>query len=184
MNDRSAGARNVRGSTGEALPVIGWREWVSLPGLGVNAIKAKIDTGARTSALHAYGVRVETIDGKEVVHFRVYPVQRQRRGAIRVTAPLVGWKVIRSSSGHSSRRPVIRTTLGWMGQRWPIEITLTNRDQMGFRMLLGRQAIRRHAIVDPARSYIDPNHRVLKRLNARHLPTAAKRKKRASSQST
>ena len=162
-------SRPRRVATDQTLPTIGWREWVTLPELGISAIKAKVDTGARTSTLHAYGVRIEERDGTQFVDFRIYPVQRRRRGGIRVSAPLVGWKVIRSSSGHRTRRPVIHTSLGWMGELWPIELTLSNRDEMGFRMLLGRQAIRRHAVVDAARSFIDPHHRVLERLNSRHL---------------
>lgn len=172
MTATSEPPRQSRGAGDQPLPAIGWREWVTLPDLGVNAIKAKVDTGARTSALHAYGVRIEEQNGVQLVHFRIYPVQRRRRGAIQIVTPLIGWKVIRSSSGHRTRRPVIRTTLGWMGEQWPIELTLTNRDQMGFRMLLGRQAIRRHALVDPARSFIDPRHRLLERLNAQHLHPA------------
>jgi hypothetical protein len=177
MSASSETPRQDRGAGDQTLPAIGWREWVTLPDLGVNAIKAKIDTGARTSALHAYGVRIEERDGVQFVHFRIYPVQRRRRGAIRITSPLIGWKVIRSSGGHRTRRPVVRTTLGWMGAHWPIELTLTNRDEMGFRMLLGRQAIRRHALVDPARSFIDPRHRLLERLNAQHLHRASDREK-------
>ena len=177
MSATSEPPRQRRGAGDQPLPVIGWREWVTLPDLGVNAIKVKVDTGARTSALHAYGVRIEEVDGVQLVHFRIYPVQRQRRGAIRITTPLIGWKVIRSSSGHRTRRPVVRTTLGLMGDQWPIELTLTNRDQMGFRMLLARQAIRRHAVVDPARSFIDPKHRVMERLNAQHLRPASDRKR-------
>jgi len=165
-----------RGSDGRTLPTIGWREWIALPDLGIKGIKAKVDTGARTSTLHAYGVRVEEQDGVQIVHFRVYPVQRQRRGAIRVSAPLVGWKHVRSSSGHRTRRPVIHTTLEWMGDSWPIEITLSNRDEMGFRMLLGRQAVRRHAVVDPSRSFLDPRHRALARLNAAHIRSSRKQK--------
>ena len=158
------------------LPPIGWREWIALPDLGVNAIKAKIDTGARTSALHTYGIQIEEQNGVQLVHFRIYPVQQRRRGAVHATAPLLGWKTIRSSSGHRQRRPLIRTTIEWMGEQWPIELTLTNRDEMGFRMLLGRQAIRRHALVDPARSFIDPRHRTMARANAQHLSRTTPRR--------
>ena len=140
-------------------PTIGWREWVELPDLGVETIKAKIDTGARTSALHAFEIEVRTEDGVEMVHFQVHPLQDSPALSIVSSAPLAGWRHVRSSSGHGAERPLIRTTLGWMDLQWPIELTLTNRDEMGFRMLLGRQAVRGRAVVDAGRSYLDRERR-------------------------
>lgn len=136
------------------LLVVGWREWVSLPGLGVDRIKAKIDTGARTSTLHAFDIEVLKIRGKEMVRFKVHPLQRQSKKVIVCQADLYDERMVRSSSGHSSLRPVILTSLQVGPHSWDIEITLTNRDKMGFRMLIGRQAIRKHLLVHPGKSFI------------------------------
>ncbi len=136
------------------LLVVGWREWVSLPGLGVDKIKAKIDTGARTSTLHAFDIEVVKIRGKEIVRFKIHPLQRQSKGVIVCQADLVDERIVRSSSGHSSLRPVIMTSLQVGSHSWDIELTLTNRDKMGFRMLIGRQAIRKHLLVHPGKSFI------------------------------
>jgi hypothetical protein len=145
-------------------PVIGWREWVALPELGVPAIKAKIDTGARSSALHAYDVEVVRRRGRNLVRFKIYPLQRSTGRVIAAEAQLVEERWVRSSSGHRMLRPVIQTAIELDGQRWPIELTLTGRDEMGFRMLLGRQAVRRRFVVDPARSFrADRQRRVKKR---------------------
>ena len=134
--------------------MIGWREWVALPEFGVQAIKAKVDTGARTSALHAFRLQVlDDVDGP-VAHFEIHPEQRRATGALAVKSPVVGWRRVRSSNGEIQERPVIRTHLGLGEDRWPVEVTLTNRDEMGFRMLLGRAAIRRRYVVDPGRSYL------------------------------
>lgn len=137
------------------LPVIGWREWVGLPDLGVDKIKVKVDTGARTSALHAFDIEVVMRDGVEYVHFNIHPAQHAGSGVVAANAPLHAWRWVRSSSGSRSHRPVIRTQLEWAGHSWPVELTLTNRDEMGFRMLLGRQAIRNRAVVDAGRSFLD-----------------------------
>lgn len=137
----------------KALPIIGWREWVALPALGVMKIKAKIDTGARSSSLHAYDVKVFERDGKPFVRFEVHPIQRSTRETIVVEAPVLEFRKVRSSSGHAHRRPVIVTTVEALGQSWPIELTLANRDAMGFRMLLGREAVRGRMLVDALKSY-------------------------------
>jgi hypothetical protein len=136
------------------LPLIGWREWLVLPGLKVNAIKAKIDTGARSSALHAFDVEPFEQDGQPWVRFTIHPDQRQSDRVIVAAAPLWDERDIRNSGGHTERRPVIRTPVWLNGQQWDIELTLTNRDVMGFRMLLGRQAVRHRFWVDPGRSYL------------------------------
>jgi hypothetical protein len=134
--------------------VVGWREWLGLPDLGVELIKAKVDTGARTSALHAEDVRIVSHAGERRVHFTIHPRQRSKRLAIEAVATLLGERRVKSSSGSLEIRPVIVTRVNVGGVEWPIEITLTRRDVMGFRMLLGRQALRRHAVVDPGRSYL------------------------------
>lgn len=150
---KTGGARRSRRKGGPGQ-VVGWREWVSLPSLGIPRIKAKIDTGARSSSLHAYDIRRLEEDGVEVVRFKVHPIQRDFRTTVEALAPVVGQRKVRSSSGQESLRWVVRTEIELMEQRWPIEITLARRDAMGFRMLLGRQAIRRHFVVDPGRSFL------------------------------
>jgi len=134
--------------------VLGWREWVALPDWGVAAVKAKVDTGARTSALHAFGLVRFRRDGHEWVRFEVHPWQRIADGATVVEAPLVEHRSIRSSSGARQHRPVVRAAVVVGGRRVVIELTLTRRDEMGFRMLLGREAVRRRFLVDPGRSYV------------------------------
>ncbi len=146
---------------------VGWREWVSLPDLGVKAIKVKVNTGARTSALHAEYVRYVRRGGKRMVRFVVNPVQRSVHGQVEALAPLVGKRHIKSSSGHIEERPVIRTRMQLDGDLFDIELTLTSRDQMGFRMLVGRQAIRGHAVVDPGRSYLTEQSRKVRRKKRR-----------------
>lgn len=134
--------------------VVGWREWIRLPQLGEFVIKAKIDTGARSSALHAFDVETFRRRGAAWVRFRIHPLQRTMESTIRTEAPILEHRAVRSSSGHLTLRPVILTELELFGTRWPIELTLANRDQMGFRMLLGREALRRRLTVDPGRSYL------------------------------
>ena len=134
-------------------PVLGWREWVALPELGIEAIKAKIDTGARTSALHAYKIQTFEVDGQRRVQFVVHPVQRRKLPQVECVADVVDERMVTSSNGQRELRLVIRTPIEIGGKSWPIEITLTNRDVMSFRMLLGRQALRKHALIDPGRSF-------------------------------
>jgi len=136
------------------LPVVGWREWVALPELGLPRLKAKIDTGARSSALHAIGIETRDRDGLTLVYFRVHPQQRSTTVAVASSAPLLDWREVRSSSGASQRRPAIRTIVKLGDWQWPIELTLTNRELMGFRLLLGREAIRQRFCVDAGRSYL------------------------------
>lgn len=135
-------------------PVIGWREWIALPELGIERVKAKIDTGARSSSLHAYDVKRFKRKGRSMVRFKVHPLQRDFRTTVEAEAPLIEMRKIRSSSGQQSLRPVVLTEIGLLGQRWRVELTLTRRDEMGFRMLLGRQAMRGHFLVDPGRSFL------------------------------
>lgn len=134
--------------------VVGWREWVWLPDLDVGRIKAKIDTGARTSALHADRITPFTKDGVLHVRFFVHPLQRQKKVEHTCVAAVVDHRTVTDSGGKAELRYVIRTSLKLGTRRWPIEMTLTNRDQMGFRMLIGREALRRRYLVDTGRSFI------------------------------
>lgn len=133
--------------------IIGWREWLLLPDLGIEAVKAKIDTGARTSSLHAAHIKKFERDGKDWVRFDVHPLQRNTRICVHAEAEVLEFREIRSSSGHSDRRPVVMTTVTWNGESWPVELTLSSRDKMGFRMLLGREAVRGRFLVDAGGSW-------------------------------
>lgn len=138
----------------EPLPVIGWREQIALPELGIPELKAKIDTGARSSALHAFDIETFQDDGKMMVRFKVHPYQRNSDRTVLAQAELIDQRDVRNSGGHTQLRPVIQTTLEIGQFAFPIELTLTNRDKMGFRMLLGRQAVRRRFLVDAGQSFL------------------------------
>lgn len=133
---------------------VGWREWVALPELGLPAIKAKVDTGARTSALHAVDIVPFDRDGVPFVRFTVVPVSRRPEAARVCEAPLVDRRVVSDSGGHRERRFVIATVLLIGGREWRTEVTLTNRASMRFRMLLGRTAMAGNLLVDPAASFL------------------------------
>ncbi len=134
-------------------PIIGWREWIALPDLGVERIKAKIDTGARTAAIHAFDIEVYKKGGQEWARFAIHPYQKNDSDIKTCTCPVRDIRIITNSGGSREQRVVIETQLAMGNQSWPIEITLTNRDEMGFRMLLGRTAIKGHFLVDPGKSY-------------------------------
>ncbi len=141
-------------------PVVGWREWAALPELSVPRIKIKVDTGARTSALHAFDVERFEREGQPWVRFVIHPLQRDTETTVETEAPLLEERWVRSSNGKRSLRPTIRTTVRLGELSWPIEVTLVRRDVMGFRMLLGRQAVRaRRLLVDPGRSYVQSKRR-------------------------
>lgn len=135
------------------LPVIGWREWVGLPGLGIKRIKVKVDTGARSSSLHAVDLHYFEREGRDWVRFKVHPVQRKSDKTVTVEAMIHEFRSVRSSSGKASVRPVVITPIELLGQTWSVELTLAGRDEMGFRMLLGREAFRKRFLVDAGRSY-------------------------------
>ena len=135
-----------------AKPTIGWREWVGLGELGIPWVKAKVDTGARSSSLHAWDVHVDEHGGE--VRFAVHPFQHDDVLTVPVRAALVAMRDVRSSNGDVERRPAIVTTATVAGEAVPVELTLTNRDDMGFRMLLGRAALRRRFLVDAGRSFL------------------------------
>ncbi|MFQ4135624.1 ATP-dependent zinc protease [Nodosilinea sp. PGN35] len=136
--------------------IIGWREWVALPTLGVAAVKAKIDTGARSSTLHAFSVERFEQAGRAMVRFQAHPIQRNDDYTVTAEAALLEERMVRNSGGQAEMRPVIETLVQLGSAVWAIELTLTNRDEMGFRMLLGRQAVRRRYLVDPGRSFLHP----------------------------
>lgn len=131
--------------------VIGWREWVGLPELGIGWIKAKVDTGARSSSLHAWDVDVD--EGAGEVRFALHPFQHDDERTVPAAAPLVDIRPVRSSNGAEELRPIITTRAVVAGEIVEIELSLANRDEMGFRMLLGRTALRRRFLVDPGRSF-------------------------------
>lgn len=135
--------------------IIGWREWVSLPELGVAAIKAKVDTGARTSALHAYFVEPYHEDGVLMVKFGIHPEQNSTETELICTARVKDERMVTDSGGHSESRYVIETMISLGDESWSAELTLTNRDTMGFRMLLGRTAMANRYVVDPDASYLE-----------------------------
>jgi hypothetical protein len=137
-----------------AKPTIGWREWVGLPELAVQHIKAKVDTGARTSSLHAFNLREVEKDGVTHISFTIHPEQGTSHPSVLAEAPLLAYRKVRDSGGKVELRPVVKTTVRLMNADWPMELTLTRRDAMGFRMLLGRQAIRNRFVVDPGRSFL------------------------------
>lgn len=137
---------------GEQLTV-GWREWIGLPDLGVQWTKVKVDTGALSSSLHAFDLEIFPNNGDQWVRFSIHPWQGSDLDAVPVECPMVDQRVVKSSSGDEQLRPVIRTTVTLGHQSRLIDITLTRRDTMGFRMLLGREALRHGILVDPRHSY-------------------------------
>jgi hypothetical protein len=136
------------------LLTVGWREWLALPALGLPAIKAKIDTGAKTSALHAFQVDKFARDGRNFVRFLMHPIQQDSNLVVECEAELVDQRQVTDSGGHQELRYVIETPIKLGDLELPIQLTLTNRDSMRFRMLLGRQAMENRILVDPAASFL------------------------------
>jgi hypothetical protein len=153
--------------------LIGWREWIALPELHLPAIKAKVDTGARTSALHAFEVEAFHERGVLKVRFRVHPMQRRSDIVISCVAPVIDYRTVSDSGGHHEKRFVIETTLSIGSLKFPIEMTLANRETMSHRMLLGRSAMK-NLIIDPAHSYHLGRPEKIKSLYSK---SAVKRKK-------
>jgi hypothetical protein len=144
-------------SAGDEAPhkrCLGWREWTALPEIGIKRLKCKVDTGARTSALHAFYVETYTKGNIVRVRFGIHPLQGQRHREIHCDAPVLDQRQVTDSGGHREVRVVIKTPICMGDRTWPIELTLTNRDSMTFRMLLGRTAIKGGYLVDPAASYL------------------------------
>lgn len=133
--------------------IIGWREWTSLPDLGLIAIKGKVDTGAKTSSLHAFDIALEKKGTKTYVNFKVHPIQGDFTVVINCRAPLVDIRSVTDSGGHKEERYVIKTTLVLGNIKKKIELTLSNRETMRFRMLIGRAALK-HFYIDPSQSYL------------------------------
>ncbi len=141
---------------------LGWREWCSLPDLNIAAIKAKIDTGAKTSALHAYQVDPFIQDGCDMVRFLIHPIQKNNTFSLECTAPIKDQREVSDSGGHKEMRYIIETRVVIGDKARLIEMSLTNRDTMRFRMLLGRRAMEEHTLVDPAASYLNGRSNALR----------------------
>lgn len=135
---------------------IGWREWVALPELGITEIKAKVDTGADNSSLHAFNLTRFESEGAQMVRFEVHTRQRKRKPSIWCEAEVVAERKVKNPGGRSELRPVIKTTLVVGGREIEGLVNLTTRDEMTFRMLLGRRTVRNHFKIDPGRSYLGP----------------------------
>ncbi len=140
-------------STSDAA-LIGWREWAAFPDWEIASIKAKIDTGAKTSAVHAFDISVSERKGKRFAAFMLAPLQRRLRPALRCRAPLVGRRRIRCSNGAVEERYVVKAKLKLGAETFVIELSLADRDEMGFRLLLGRDALKRRFLVDPGASFL------------------------------
>ena len=143
----------MRKATRDKL-IVGNREWCSLPELGIPAIKARVDSGAKTSSLHAFDLELFKQEGKDWVRFEVHPLQKNRKVSLVCECPVIDRRLVRSSSGEEELRYVVRSRLGMKEHSWPLELTLANRDSMGYRMLLGREAMMGRMLIDPAESYL------------------------------
>ena len=131
--------------------LIGNQEWCAFPELGISAIKARVDSGAKTSSIHAFNIRSFSKDDADWVSFEVHPVQRNDKILMRCECPIVDRRDVKSSSGESETRYVIHTPISLDSEVWDIEVTLTDRDAMGYRMLLGREAMNGRLIIDPSK---------------------------------
>ena len=133
---------------------VGWREWMALPDLGIEHIKVKVDTGARTTALHAFYIDHYIRQDKEWIRFGIHPLQRSKKKVVDCKSPVKDRRIVTDSGGHKEYRYVIETLLSMANATWSAELTLTDRDTMKFRMLLGRTALLGRFIVDPSTSYL------------------------------
>ncbi len=134
-------------------PIIGWREWISLPQLGVPGVKAKIDTGARSSCLHTHEYETFEHDGERWVRFHFHPLAGTTRVELPCEARVVRFQEVKDSGGHTENRPFIRTMARVGSIEWEIDLNLSNRELMKFRMLLGREALKPF-LVQPTESYL------------------------------
>ena len=133
--------------------IVGSAEWLSFSSLGIPAIKARVDSGAKTSSMHAFNIQPFKRHGTAWVSFEVHPLQDNRSVAVRCECPVIDRRLVKSSSGNSERRYVIKAPVKIGSHKWEIEVTLANRDSMGFRMLLGREAMHGRMLVDPSTSF-------------------------------
>jgi ribosomal protein S6--L-glutamate ligase len=133
----------------EAKTIIGSDEWCAFPSLKIPAIKARVDSGAKTSSIHAVNIQKFSQNDEQWVRFEVHPLQKNKKITVHCEAPLIDQRVIKSSSGDKEKRPVICVELSLGEKQWEIEVTLTNRDSMGYRMLLGREAMNGRILIDP-----------------------------------
>jgi len=133
--------------------IVGWREHIALPGLGIDALDCKVDTGARTSSLHAFDIELFDREGHEWVRFGVHPRRRDDSTEVRCEAPVLGERNVTNSGGATETRIVVRTDLYLGTEHFPIELNLTDRSTMGYRMLLGRTAMHHRIWVDPSASF-------------------------------
>jgi len=140
--------------------IIGACEWVALPALGIHRLRARVDTGAKSCALHASDIETFERDGSDWVRFRVHLGHPEPRRAQQCECPLLGLKTVRSTSGESEQRLTIRTEIVIGHSRWPVDITLSNRERMRYRMLLGRTAMKDHCLVYPARTFLQGQPRL------------------------
>ncbi len=133
---------------------VGWREWVALPEINIPAVKTKIDTGARTSCLHTANYEIFKKEGQDWVRFMVHPIKDHQEVETHAEAAVSDYRIVRDSGGHEEKRPFIKTILKIGNDSWGIEISLSNRESMKFRMLLGRTGLRDRTLVDCSSSYL------------------------------
>ncbi|MEL6361515.1 MAG: RimK/LysX family protein [Pseudomonadota bacterium] len=158
MSDKQPPSSKARKQS--SLLEIGWREMVSLPDLSDEPIRVKVDTGAATSALHAFKIKeFAGDDGQDWIRFLIHPRHKAKRPECECVAPIKTRRRIRSSNGQVQERVIIRTRLKLGGRSWPIDLSLTNRDEMGFRMLLGREALKPKIVIHPSKSYLQGSPR-------------------------
>ncbi|MCI5072719.1 RimK/LysX family protein [bacterium] len=136
------------------LNIIGWREWIALPELEIEKIKAKVDSGARTSSLHAHKLKLIKKSDGDYAQFFVHPHQDSSKDKVFCEAKIIEYRNIKSSNGLTEKRPIVQTIIKIMDQSWLINLSLTNRDEMGFRMLLGRTSISKRFLIDVSKSFI------------------------------
>ncbi len=154
MNSDLPDSDKIMKKSDESKTTLGWREWLALPDLGIPAVKAKVDTGARTSTLHAFFVEPFEEDGRPKVRFYLHPLQKRQDVELACVADIIDRRLVSDSGGHRELRYIIKTPIKLGGNTVEAEITLTDRDAMRFRMLLGRTALAGRFVVDPALSYL------------------------------